>query len=143
MKLRDVMTKGVETVSADTPLRGVAEKMAELDVGAIPLQEDDKVVGIVTDRDIAIRGVAKGLDMDTEPARTVMTSEMWALEQDRDVSEAAQVMEQKKVRRLLILNEAGAVNGIISLADLATSTAGRAVAGEVVEEVSKPAEPHR
>jgi CBS domain-containing protein len=143
MKLSEIMTPGVETVSAETPLRGVAERMAELDVGAVPLQENDKVIGIVTDRDIAIRGVAKGLDVETEPARAVMTSEMWALDGDSDVSEAAKVMEQKQVRRVIVLNGQGAVAGIVSVADLATATGGAAVAGEVVQQVSEPAEPNR
>jgi CBS domain-containing protein len=139
--LRDVMTRNVESVRPDASLKEAAAKMADLDVGAIPVCDGDRLVGMLTDRDIAVRAVARGSDPST-PVREVMSSTVRFAFDDEPVERALETMKQRKIRRLPILDRERRLMGIVSLGDLAVDSDTEA-AGRVLERVSSPARPDR
>jgi CBS domain-containing protein len=134
MKVREGMHKGVEWVSPDTPVTTLAQKMRELDIGAIPIGENDRLVGMVTDRDITVRGVAKGGDIAALTARDVMTKGVIWCRDSQEIEDAVHIMELKKVRRLPVINEDKRMVGMLSLGDV--SHASRSVSAEVIKAVS-------
>lgn len=143
MKLQDVMTRNPETVSADSSIIDVANKMKSLNVGAIPVVDGDKPIGIITDRDIVVRGIAEGKDLSSLKARDCMSGDLVFCHPNDDITSAAQLMQQKKIRRLLVLDDNNQhVVGIVSLGDLATET-DRKLAGSTIEKVSEPSRPNR
>src|ERR1043165_4139676 len=98
MQVKDVMTSGVECISPETTLREAAQKMKELDVGPLPIcGDDDRLAGIITDRDIAVRAVADGLDPSTAKVRDIMTPKIIYCFEDQDISDAAHMMEQNQI----------------------------------------------
>ena len=137
MNLKEIMTSPVETVTPDTSLAAVANKMLALRIGLLPVSRDQKIVGIVTDRDITIRAVAKGLDPERTEVQEVMTREVFSCPDGSDVMDACNLMEEKQVRRLLVLDAANAPVGIVSLADIALHLR-REQSGEVLKGVSQP-----
>lgn len=143
MMLRDVMTREIATVPANAPVRQAAERMESLNVGFLPVQENDAVVGVVTDRDIAVRAVSKGTDPDTTPVSCIMTHDMWCLPQDRDVEEAAELMAERQIRRVLILDREQRMVGVVSLGDLAVHAENDCRIGDALERISEPACPIR
>ena len=137
MNLKEIMTTPVETVTPDTSLAAVANKMLALRIGLLPVSRDQKIVGIVTDRDITIRAVAKGLDPERTEVQVVMTREVFSCPHDSDVMDACNLMEEKQVRRLLVIDAANAPVGIVSLADIALHLR-REQSGQVLKKVSQP-----
>ena len=122
MKVKDAMHKGVDWVSPDTPLSAVAKLMREHDIGAIPIGENDKLVGMVTDRDIVCKGLAQdGFDLVRATARDVMTSDIHCCREDDDLAKAIRHMEELKVRRLPVINKSRRMVGILSLGDVSQS----------------------
>ena len=118
MKIREIMTTNVECVAPDTGAKDLALKMKTLDVGFIPICENDRLVGTVTDRDIVVRGLAGGKDIATCKASDMMTKDVhWCFE-DQDVKEVAQQMRDKDVRRMLILNQGKRLVGVVSIGDI-------------------------
>ncbi len=117
MKVSDVMTREVETVRPDQTAREAASFMLSSDAGSIPVTEGDRLIGMITDRDIAVRGVAHGHGPDT-PVRELMTSGVVCARLDDDVEEVAMRMAEAQVRRLPVLDENERLCGIISLGDL-------------------------
>jgi CBS domain-containing protein len=136
MQLKEFVNSRVETVQSDDTLQRAAEKMRELDVGSMPVCEGGQLVGMITDRDITIRAVAKGSNAATT-VREVMTSEVLCCFENDEVKEAARIMQENQVRRILVLNEAKELVGITSLGELATATGDRLLAGETLESVSE------
>src|SRR3954467_9998326 len=105
MTIKDIMTPKPECVSPDTTLQEAARKMRDLDVGPLPVcGDDDRLAGMITDRDITIRAVAEGKDPKTATVREAMTEEVVYGFEDQDLDDAARVMEQKQIRRLTVLN---------------------------------------
>lgn len=144
MKVRDVMTKGVECVRPDDSIKDAARKMKDMDVGPMPVCGDDgKLAGMVTDRDIAVRAVAEGKDPMTCRVKDVMTPDVFWCFDDQDVSEASKMMKDKQVRRLVVLSREKRMVGIVSLGDLAVETGDKNMAGSTLKEVSEPAKPNR
>jgi CBS domain-containing protein len=135
MKLSEVMTQTVERVPPETPLIDVARKMKEADVGAIPVYEGDRLIGMVTDRDIAIRAVAAGKDPSKCTAKEAMGEGVFYCFDDEPVKAAAEKMRKEKVRRLIVLNREKRLVGIVSLGDLAAHGDG-AMAGRTLEGVA-------
>ena len=133
MKVKDMMHKGVECVSPDTAINAVARRMRELDVGAIPVASNGALVGMVTDRDIAIRCVAES--MSKIKAKDVMTSGVVYCRDNEDVEDAVRIMEGKQIRRLPVLNEAMQMVGMVSLGDVSHALP-RDITGEVAKAVS-------
>jgi CBS domain-containing protein len=135
MKVKDAMHKGVQWVAPDLPLPTIAQKMQEYDVGVIPVGENDRLVGMVTDRDIALRGVADGKDPAKLTAKDVMTKGVvWCRDTD-DVSDAAHLMESKKIRRLPVIDANKRMVGMISLGDV-SHAASQKIAAELTKAVS-------
>lgn len=132
------MTTQPECIQPDAPLVEAARKMLSLDVGMLPICEDDRLVGTVTDRDIAIRAVAEGLDPNSTPVRQVMSPGIVYCFEDQSIEEAAEIMEDSQIRRLPVLSLDKRLVGIISLGDLAVRTNRDQLAGEVLERVSEP-----
>lgn len=120
MKIRDVMTRNAQTISPEQSIREAADLMARIDSGALLVNEGDRLVGMVTDRDITIRAVAQGLDSDT-PVRKVMTGNIRYCFEDEDVQHVAQNMADIQVRRLPVLNREKRLIGVVSLGNIASS----------------------
>jgi CBS domain-containing protein len=142
MILKEIMTPQVEMIPAGTSLRAAAQKMKSLDVGILPVAGDDDVAGVVTDRDIVIRGVADDRDPAQTGVETVMTDKALSMSADTPVDKAKAAMEQRQVRRLLVVDEQKKVIGIVSLGDLAVR-GGEEVGGEALQKVSDPTQPDR
>jgi CBS domain-containing protein len=141
MKLRDVMTQGVREISPDSSLRDAARQMKELNVGVLPVCDGWKIVGMLTDRDIAIRAVAEGCDPDSTRASEVMSSGVIYCYDDQEVRDAARLMERKQIRRLLVMDRNQQAVGIVSLGDLATRQRDDRLSGQVLEGISEPSKP--
>jgi len=139
MLVKDVMTKGAECVKPSSSLQEAAQKMKDLDVGPLPVCGDnDRLVGLITDRDITVRAVAEGCDITTTTVKEVMTPDILYCFENQDVQEAASQMKDNQVRRLVVLNEDKRLVGIVSLGDLAVETGDRNLAGDILEKVSLP-----
>jgi CBS domain-containing protein len=136
MKVKDAMHKGVEWVAPDTPVGEIARRMRDKDIGAVPVGENDRLVGMVTDRDIACRAVAAGRDVSKTSARDVMTKGIVYCRDTEDLDDALRIMEQKKLRRLPVINEKKRMVGMLSLGDIAHS-ATHELTGEVVSAVAE------
>ena len=122
MKVKDAMHKGVDWVSPDTSVTELAKLMRDHDVGAIPIGENDRLVGMVTDRDIVCKGLAQdNFDPVTTTARDVMTAEIHCCRDDEDLVKAVRHMEELKVRRLPVINKNKRMIGILSLGDVSHS----------------------
>jgi CBS domain-containing protein len=143
MELKEIMTRGVDVIPPEATLKEAAEKMKNLDVGPLPVCDGERLVGMLTDRDITVRAVAAGRDPSMTKVCDVMTPEIVYCFEDQRVEEAAKLMEEKQIRRLPVLNRNKWLVGIISLGDLAVDTGDRQFAGKVLAQVSEPAEPKR
>jgi len=144
MQVKDIMTPNAECIQPDDTLEEAAKKMRDLDVGPLPVCGDnDRLAGMITDRDITVRAVAEGKDPRTTKVREVMTEQIIYCFEDQDVEEAARLMKERQVRRLVVLNRDKRLVGIVSLGDLATETGDRKKAGEVLQDISEPATPRR
>src|SRR5438105_11139319 len=140
MKVKEIMDPRVAVVHADNTVQEAAQKMKDLDVGPLPVCQDDRLVGIITDRDITVRSVAEGYDPWTTQVREVMSrGEIYSCYEDEDVEDAARVMRDKQVRRLPVLNRQQRLVGIVSLGDVAIGTGDVRRAGETLRDVSQPA----
>jgi CBS domain-containing protein len=122
MKVKDVMHKGVDWVSPETPVSELAKLMCEHDIGAIPIGEDDRLIGMVTDRDIVCKGLAQDkFDACRATARDVMTADIHCCREDEDLAKAVRHMEELKVRRLPVINKNKRMIGMLSLGDVGQS----------------------
>lgn len=116
-----VMHAGVNWVAPDTSLPEVARLMKDQDIGAVPVGENDRLVGMVTDRDIVIRGLASGRDLSSLAARDVMTKPIVYCHTTESVDDAIRIMETKQIRRLPVINESKRMVGMLSIGDIAHS----------------------
>lgn len=141
-QVADVMTPGVRTLSPGDSMQLAAQAMAELDIGVVPVCDGVRLVGIVTDRDITLRGVAQGLPAADARVDQVMSRDVqWCFE-DETVDEAGARMQQAQVRRLPVVDRQKHLVGIVALGDLAAKGELRC-AGEVLCDVSQPSAPDR
>lgn len=141
MKVSEVMTTEVETISSDQTAREAASFMLRADAGSIPVCEGDKVIGMITDRDIAVRGIAEGRGPDT-PVSELMSDGIVCAREDDDVESVAQRMSDEQIRRLPVLDADDRLCGIVSLGDLARETKGE-TAEHALEGVSAPGGMHQ
>ena len=137
MKVSEAMTREVRVAGPDQTIREAAQMMAELDAGALPVGEEDRLIGMITDRDIAVRAVAHGKSPDTR-IRDVMTDDVKYCFDDEEVAEVARNMADIQVRRLPVVNRAKRLVGIVAIADIAASEAPEVV-GDAVSGISEPA----
>ena len=140
MKIKDVMTSQVKIAAPDQTIGDAARMMAECDSGALPGGEDDRLIGMITDRDIAIRAVARDLPPDT-PVRDVMSKEVLYCFLDEDVEHVADNMGEQQVRRLPVLDRGKRLVGIISLGDLALHSKPK-TSGQAIAAISQPGGAH-
>jgi len=129
MDVRDIMTTNVECIAPDLTIQDTAIKMKSLDVGFLPICENDRIVGTVTDRDIVLRAVADGKDGNTS-AQTIMTKDVFFCFEDDSVEDCADHMKEHEVKRMLVLNRDKRLVGVVSIGDIAKSkekTAGKAL----------------
>lgn len=140
MRIGDVMSRDVCVVSPATTLREAAREMARRDVGCLPVGEDDRLVGIVTDRDIVVRAVAQARPADVTTVQDVMTTDVRCCYEDQSLDDAIEAMRRHQVRRLPVLDRQHLLVGIVSLGDIATK-GGHAAAAVLLADVSQPCEP--
>ena len=141
MTVSDVMTSGVQTVGPDQSVQEAASFMLNSDAGSIPVAQGDRLIGMITDRDIAVRGVAKGHGPDTR-VRDLMTDDIVVVSADDDVEEAAQKMSSAQVRRLPVIDADQRICGIVSLGDLSRDADDQS-ASEALQGVSQRGGEHR
>jgi len=135
LRCSEIMTRNVKTAAAGSSLGDVAAIMRDGDMGAVPVVDGGKLVGIVTDRDIVIRGVAEGAGPGT-PVSNVMTRDLFSVKPDNFVFEAIRLMGDKQVRRLPVIDSNGELKGIIAMADVALETEDEREIAETLEEIS-------
>jgi CBS domain-containing protein len=119
MQLKDVMTPGVEVIAPEASIYEAAEKMSHLDIGPLPVCDGERLIGMLTDRDITVRAVAAGRDPLTTKVREVMTPDVVYGFDDQDIQDAARLMAQYQIRRLPVLNRSKQLVGMVALGDLA------------------------
>lgn len=141
MKISEVMTRDVATVRSDQTAREAANFMLQGDAGSIPVTENDRLIGMITDRDIAVRGVAQGLGPDTQ-VRELMSSGLVCARADDDIEEVAARMSEAQVRRLPVIDESENLVGIVSIGDLSRESDGEE-AHMALEGVSQPGNQHQ
>ncbi|AFQ44605.1 CBS domain-containing protein [Desulfosporosinus meridiei] len=138
MKVRDVMTRQIETVAPSSSVEEIARLMKRNDVGSIPVCEGQKVLGIITDRDIVLKVIADGKNVSSVSAKDIMTSQVITVTSDQDVHEAARIMADNQIRRLPVL-EQGRIAGIVALGDLAVEKIHINEAGDALSDISQGA----
>lgn len=141
-QVADVMTRGVRSMAPTDTLQMAAQAMDELNVGALPVCEDEHVVGVLTDRDIVVRAVAQGRPAESTPLSDVMSSDVECVCEDDPLEEVSEKMAQQQIRRMPVLSTEGKLVGMLSLGDLAAK-ADSPLAGEALAGISDPAQPDR
>jgi len=125
MKVKEAMHKGVDWVSPDTPVTELSKLMCDHDIGSIPIGEDDRLIGMVTDRDIVCKGLARdGFNLSRATARDVMTNDIHCCREDDDLAKALRHMEELKIRRLPVINKSKRMVGMLSLGDISNMASG-------------------
>lgn len=135
MKVSDAMTGQVSTAAPTDTVRKVAQMMAHVETGAVPIVDEGKVVGLVTDRDIVLRVVAEGRSFDSPISEAMTDGEVHSVKEDDVLADATAKMASHQIRRLVVLNDAGALTGILSLGDVAKDYGAKQV-GKTLEEIS-------
>jgi len=136
MKVSDAMTSQVSTAAPGDSVRQVAQTMAHVDSGAVPIVENGKVIGLVTDRDIVLRVVAEGRSFDSPISESMSEGEVYSVTADDSLADATAKMANHQIRRLVVLDEAGKLAGILSLGDVAKDYGAKQV-GKTLEEISE------
>jgi len=135
-QLKDIMTKQTHCLSPESTLQEASNEMRENDFGFLPLQEKGKLVGVVTDRDIIVKGIAKGLSPKSH-LKEVMTKDVCTTHENEDINAAAKLMEEKQIRRLVVLDKDDKITGVISLGDIATKCHETHMSGEIIQCISE------
>jgi CBS domain-containing protein len=142
MRVKEIMTREVECSSPNATLVLAAQRMRDLDVGCLPVcSEDERLVGVVTDRDIVIRGIAAELLPEQTPVSQVMTQEIRYCYENDNVESAARIMEDCQIRRVAVINDDHRLVGIISLGDIALKLGKAQLTGRALEQISDPLPP--
>ncbi|SHK03593.1 CBS domain-containing protein [Clostridium amylolyticum] len=142
MRVKDVMTNDVASLKPEDSIERAAELMKEFNIGSLPVCEGKKVIGIVTDRDIALRAVAEGKDNRNQTVKDVMSSNPVVIDSQADVKEAAKLMSDNQIRRIPIV-EANSLVGMVSLGDIAVEPHLEDNAQDALKDISEPSIPNR
>jgi CBS domain-containing protein len=142
MQVRDVMSRNPEGVDASDSVFKAATVMDRLNVGVLPVMQDSRDVGVVTDRDIVVRCIANELNPKHTSVGEIMSKGAYACQEDDDIATAVSEMRNRRIRRLLVKDTAGRVTGIVSLGDIATE-APSVLSGEALHTISEPSHPER
>jgi CBS domain-containing protein len=144
MLVKEIMTREVECIRPDATLQDAARRMRDMDIGPLPVcGDDDRLAGMLTDRDITVRATADGKDPTRTPVRDAMTPDVVYVFDDQNVRDAADTMAVNRIRRLVVLNRDKRLVGIVSMADLAVDAGREARPASTLRQVSEPAEPRR
>lgn len=138
MKIKEILTHTPQVISPEAGLFEAAKKMKESNIGALPVCEGERLIGMITDRDLTIRGVAEGRDPKKTKVREVMSGDIACCFEDQELEEAAELMENMQIRRLPVLDTAKKLVGIVSLGDVAVRAKNEGCAGEILGCVSEP-----
>lgn len=138
MKVREIMSAYVQSISSSAMVSEAAERMRIFDIGAIPILENNKIIGILTDRDIVIRAIAAELDPKMTVIKDVYTPNILNCFEEDEIETAARIMEDNQVRRLVVLGDDNTVVGMLSLGDLALKTNIAHLTWEILEKVCEP-----
>jgi CBS domain-containing protein len=139
MTLKEIMTTDVQVVAPDCKLIEAAQKMRDLDVGAVPVCDGERLIGVITDRDIVVRGIAEGLSAQDADVRSLTSGPVVYAFEDDSVENASKLMQERRIRRLPVINREKRLVGIVALADLALKGQDAAKSGETIQKVSEPA----
>jgi CBS domain-containing protein len=139
MRVKDVMSPHVEVVHPDSSIAEAAKKMKTLYVGSLPVCDGQRLVGMITDRDITIEATAQSRDPDSTRVRDTMSPEVIYCFEDQGVEDAERIMQEKQIRRLPVLTRDKQLVGIVALGDLATKTSNVKEVGSTIREVSQTA----
>jgi CBS domain-containing protein len=142
MKISEMMTQETVLMSPDTSLRRACEIMRDSDIGFIPVTDGERILGAVTDRDVATRAIAQGLNPDSTPVRDVMSPDIVYVFEDQEELDAARLMQVKQIRRLVVLNRDKRLVGVLTLSDLSSHARDHALAGEVLDSMMDHSERH-
>lgn len=142
MKIREIMTENPVTAGTNSALSEIGKLMEKWNIGCVPILENSKLVGVITDRDLVVKGVAVGMDLASHTAREIMSTDLHTVNPDTDTDLAANLMIENKIRRLPVI-ENNQLVGIVTLGDLAVTTHDAKTFGHVLEEVSTPIGPNR
>jgi CBS domain-containing protein len=138
MQLSDIITRNVETIGPETTVREAAQRMRSMDVGSLPVCDGSHLLGMITDRDITVRAIADGRDPAHTPVRDAMTPNVEYVFEDDDVRRAAQIMQDKQIRRLPVVSRADKrLVGIVALGDIARTGDDR-ISGDTLQDISDP-----
>lgn len=143
MNVSEIMTSDFEMIDSTNSLRDAARKMKSLNVGFLPVQEGTMLIGLLTDRDIVIRGLAEGGDADSTQVKDIISSKVVYCFEDDSIEDAVRLMEEHKVRRLIVVDHDQVPVGIVSLGDIAVKAGLEQLSGEALERISEPAAPAR
>ena len=135
--VRDVMTANPECVSEKDSLRDVARIMKDQDTGVVPVVDGKKIIGLITDRDIVVRGLAEGKNLENARVNEIMTRSIRSVREDASVNEALQLMSSAEIRRLPVVNSNDELVGILSLGDIAEQGNQDGKVGKAVESISE------
>ena len=138
MKVKDIMSYQVQKIDSDAMITDAAKMMKEFDIGILPVQNENEIVGMITDRDIVIRVISERKDPSLTTMSEAMTLEVICCSQEEDIEEAAKIMEYEQVHRILVLDNDNSVAGILSLGDIALKTRNEHLAYEVLEKICEP-----
>jgi CBS domain-containing protein len=136
MQANEIMTRGVECIPPEMAIRNAARRMKALDIGFLPVCENDRLIGTITDRDIVLRVVADERDVDSCMAREIMTGDVYWCYEDQTAEEVAEYMSRREVRRVLVLDRNKRLTGVISIGDLAKGGEEQKT-GEAIREIAE------
>lgn len=139
MQVRDIMNHAFVSIARNAAIRLAAKRMRDLDLGMLPVEENGEVVGTVTDRDITVRGTAVGADPDSVSVGEVMSSKIYTCVEDDELHDAARIMEEYQVRRLMVQDNDGLFVGMLTLADVARHRGTEEFRAEILKEITQPA----
>ena len=138
MKLKEIMSSDVEVINPSDTLQTTAQKMRDRDIGFLPVCDDDRLIGVLTDRDVIVRAIAEGMDPNTIIGRDLVTSPAIYCFDDQSLDEAAKLMHDNQIRRLVVLHRGDKrMVGVVSLGDLAVNVDDK-LSGEVLQSISEP-----
>jgi len=143
MQIKNIMTTNFEMINSTESITEAAKKMKSLNVGVLPVKEDNKIVGMITDRDMVVRALAENKEAGSVTVKDVMSPEIARCSSEDNIEDAADIMKEKKLRRLIVLNSENAPVGIVSLGDIAAKADSEQLAGQTLEVVSQPCSPSR
>jgi CBS domain-containing protein len=135
--VRDVMTPNPDTVSDNDSIRDVARIMKDSDTGVVPVVDGRKIIGLITDRDIVVRGVAEGRNIDNLRVNEIMTKSVRSVREDDTVNDALQLMSSAEIRRITVVNSNDELVGIVSIGDISTNTNADGKVGKAIESISE------